>query len=447
MISVIAAFAISPALSAPSQIPNFGLLSDVSSRRSPVTGSALFEQEPQQSKGQVLHDVFDLLDKKYVRNLDSQKLFDESLKTLLKGLDPHSVYMGPEEAKEFRLNLKDRFAGIGVILKTDSPSKYPEVAARFLNGPAARAGIQKGDQIVDIEGQSTHGVAPDAYFTKLRGEVGTSVRLSIRRPGDDRIRSLSIRRATIRVSSVRGLDLTENGFWLDKSSGIGYIRISGFREDTTRIFKTTYSRIKKDGLRALAIDLRSNPGGLLSAAVDIADIFVDSGIIVRSVGRDGKEKKWMARKGEDVSLPIVVLVNEETASASEILSACLQDHKRAVVVGIRSFGKGSIQQLFDVGKSGALVKLTTAHYFPASGRNIDKLNKPEGTDVWGISPDPGLEVPLEQAERETWSNGFFPRDNQVGTDLDMPPYDVSSDKVLEAARQALKRTLNLSTKG
>lgn len=275
------------------------------------------------------------------------------------------------------------------------------------------------------------------------GPVGTSVTVVVRRAGQERIKTFSIRRNTIRLSSVRGLDPSKNSIWLDQESGIGYIRISKFAEDTVAGFRTKFSQLKNRGMRALAIDLRSNFGGLLSAAVKIADKFVDSGLIVRSVGRGGKEEKWMAHKGEQLDMPIAVLINEDTASASEVFTACLQDHHRAQIVGSRSYGKGSIQQLFDVGKDGAMVKLTTALYYPPSGRNIDKSNKPEGSDEWGILPDSGLEVKLGQAENEAWLTKFFAMDDNVGTDTDMPPYDVSADKVLLAARDALKKTLGL----
>ncbi|MBV6457319.1 MAG: hypothetical protein HONBIEJF_00427 [Fimbriimonadaceae bacterium] len=424
MLAILAALTISPIFGSP-----------------PAQSQALETPKPgaKQEKGRILGDVFDLLDAKYVRGLDSDKLFQNSLKALLEGLDPHTQYFDPEEAKQFRQNLKNSFGGIGIIIKTDA-SHHPAVEARFLNAPAARAGIQKGDLIVEVDGQSTRGWTQDQVAGKLMGKVGTTVRVSVRRTGDEK-QTFSIRRATIAMSSIRGLDPGENGQWLDKSAGIGYVRIVRFAEDTANGFRSAYSRLKKEGVRALVIDLRGNVGGLLSAAVKTADIFVDSGIIVRSVGRDGKEERWMARKGEDLTIPIAVLVDGETASSAEVLAACLQDHRRAIVVGVRTYGKGSIQQLFDVGKSGAMVKLTTAHYFPASGRNIDKLSRPAGSDMWGVSPDPGLEVNLDQAEREAWATAFFSRDGQVGTDLDVPPYASSSDKVLMAARDALKRAM------
>jgi carboxyl-terminal processing protease len=442
MFATLAAFAFTPLLLQPAPISSTRLKNPAIAR-SHVTQGPNQEQRARQEKGRVLSDVFDLLDSKYVRELGSDKLFDSGLKALLKDLDPHSRYFNPREAKEFRSGLKDEFAGIGVLLKPETPSGHPEVLGRFLNAPAARAGIQKGDLIVEVDGQSTRGWAFEKIAGHLMGPVGTTVNVSVRRTGDEKIKTFPIRRNTIHLSSIRGLDRSENAIWLDENSGIGYLRISRFAEDTYPGFRAAFSKLKKKGMRALAIDLRSNFGGLLSAAVKTADIFVDSGLIVRSVGRGGKENKWTARKGEEVAMPLAVLINEDSASASEVFTACLQDHHRAVVVGVRSYGKGSIQQLFNVGKEGAMVKLTTALYYPPSGRNIDKLNKPAGSDEWGISPDPGLEVKLEKAEDEAWKQTFFEMDDKVGTDADLPPYASSSDKVLMAARDALKKALGI----
>jgi carboxyl-terminal processing protease len=442
MLATLAAFAFTPFLLQPTPIGSARFEDPAVARRQVADRSDLQQGAPQ-DKGRVLSDVFELLDNKYIRELGSDKLFDSGLKALLKDLDPHSRYFNPQEAKEFRRGLKDQFAGIGVILKPETTAEHPEVMGRFLNAPAARAGIQKGDLIVEIDGKSTRGWPFEKIAGHLMGPVGTRVSVSVRRSGQEKIKTFSIRRNTIQLSSIRGLDRSESAIWLDEKSSIGYIRISRFAEDTVSGFRSAFSQLKKRGMKALAIDLRCNFGGLLSAAVKTADIFVDSGLIVRSVGRGGKENKWTAHKGEEVAMPIAVLINEDSASASEVFTACLQDHHRALIVGVRSYGKGSIQQLFDVGKDGAMVKLTTALYYPPSGRNIDKLNKPQGSDEWGISPDPGLEVKLEQAENEAWKQTFFAMDDKVGTDADLPPYASTSDKVLMAARDALRKALGI----
>jgi carboxyl-terminal processing protease len=434
MLAIFAAVTISPTLwSAPPPANSPGLT------LAPVFVNA--QQSPPQDPGRILNDVFGLLDKKYVRDLGSEKLFNSGLKALLEGLDPHTQYFNPQEAKQLRRSLEDKFGGIGVVFKPESSGEFPEVIARFLNAPAARAGIQKGDLVVEVDGQSTRGLAFEPFVSRIMGRVGTTVTLAVRRPGEEKLRTFSIRRATIRTSSIRGLDQSDDAFWLDKHSGIGYVRISRFTEDTVPSFRSALSRLKKGGVRAIVIDLRSNFGGLLSAAVKTADIFVDSGLIVRSLGRGGQEEKWIAHKGEEVTMPISVLVDQDTASASEVFSACLQDHHRALIVGVRSFGKGSIQRLFKVGRDGALLKMTTALYFPPSGRHIDKLTRPTGSEEWGVTPDPGLEVKLEEAEKEPWLKNFFAMDDQVGTDMDMPAYSSSSDKVLLAARDALRKSL------
>jgi carboxyl-terminal processing protease len=446
MLAILAAITITPVVSL-THAPVRSGTATLSSTGPHVVGKLVSDNlafRAEQDKGRVLSDVLDLLGDKYIRELDSDKLFNGGLKALLEGLDPHTQYYSPEEAKQFRLNLKDKFGGIGVILKPETPSKYPEVTARYLGAPAARAGIQKGDLIVEVDGQSTQGLSYEKIANLLMGRLGTTVNVKVRRSDNHAAKTFSIRRGTILTSSIRGLDQTENGFWLDDNSGIGYVRISRFAEDTVPGFRSTFSKLKKKGMRALAIDLRSNFGGMLSAAVQTADIFVDSGLIVRSVGRKGEEEKWTARKGEEITMPIAVLVNEDSASASEVFTACLQDHRRAIVVGSRSFGKGSIQRLFKVGKEGAMVKMTTALYYPPSGRNIDKLNKPAGSEEWGISPDPGLEVKLDEAENEAWHKVCYDLDDHVGTDMEMPPHQWSSDRTLMAARDALRKALNIS---
>jgi carboxyl-terminal processing protease len=271
--------------------------------------------------------------------------------------------------------------------------------------PAYKAGIQAGDRILEIEGKSTEGITNlDDAVSKLKGEAGTSVTLTILHRGQRTPEKLTITRELVHVETVLGERRKQDDTWdfmLDADKKIGYIRITGFSRDTARDVEAALKDLESQKLRGLILDLRSNPGGLLTSAVEISDLFVADGRIVSTSGRNTDERKFDARKpGTYEGFPMAVLVNRYSASASEIVSACLQDHKRAVVVGERTYGKGSVQNVVELENGKSAMKLTTAGYLRPNGKNIDKdVARQQGSSEWGVSPDEGLEERVGDEER------------------------------------------------
>ncbi len=261
---------------------------------------------------------------------------------------------------------------------------------------------------------STEGMIPDKAVEVLTGRPGTPVALTVLHEGDEKAEKISVTRAIIDVPSVLGDIRKPDDSWdfmYDKQDRIAYVRITSFIQNTTEELKRALSDLKAEGMRGLIIDLRDNPGGLLSAAVEISDLFVSEGLIVSTKGRNTVTKTYEAQKeGPHEDIPIVVLVNQNSASAAEILSACLQDHKRAKIVGQRTYGKGSVQNIIELEDGNSVLKLTVATYQRPSGKNIHRFKNAKDSDEWGVSPDPGLEVKLSPGDFQTWFLGRRERD-------------------------------------
>ncbi|MBV8233821.1 MAG: S41 family peptidase, partial [Planctomycetaceae bacterium] len=234
----------------------------------------------------------------------------------------------------------------------------------------------------------------------------TSVKLTVLHEGTEKAETLSMTRAIIDVPSVLGDNRKSDDAWdfmLDKENKIGYLRITSFIQNTTEELKKALDELKAEGMKALILDLRDDPGGLLGAAVEVSDLFVDEGLIVSTKGRNTISKTYEAEKeGTCDDFPMVVLVNQNSASAAEIVSACLQDHNRAVVVGQRSYGKGSVQNIIDLEDGKSVLKLTVATYQRPSGKNIHRFKNAKDSDEWGVSPNPGMEVKLTTSQYTSW---------------------------------------------
>ena len=234
----------------------------------------------------------------------------------------------------------------------------------------------------------------------LTGRPGTDVKLTVLHEGSEDPETMTITRAIIDIPSVIGDQRKPNDQWdllIDKDKKIGYVRVTGFNEHTADELHKLLDQLKEEGGKGLILDLRDDPGGLLSSAVEISDMFLDKGEIVSTKGRNTQPRHFEAQKDspfEDASIPMVVMVNQNSASASEIVAAALQDHKRAAVVGQRSYGKGSVQNLIDLEGGNSVLKLTVASYYRPSGENIHRFKNAKTTDKWGVSPDPGMEVKL-----------------------------------------------------
>ncbi|SHE78490.1 carboxyl-terminal processing protease [Desulfacinum infernum DSM 9756] len=315
-------------------------------------------------------DVMNLVQEHYVEEVDSQTLIYGAISGMLHELDPHSSFLRPEDYKELEIETKGKFGGIGIEITIRNG--VLTVVAPLEDTPADRAGIQANDQIIKIDGAPTQEMSLMEAVQKMRGPKGTKVRLTILREGARKPLEFELVRDIISIRSVRTRPLEK---------GYGYVRISSFQSGTGRDLRKTLEKLEKeDGpLQGLILDLRNNPGGLLDQAVAVADEFLDEGLIVYTGGRrESQQMKFEAHKGSARHpYPIVVLVNGGSASASEIVAGALQDHKRAVIIGEPTFGKGSVQTVIPL-KDGSAVRLTTSLYYTPSGRSIQAK---------GIHPD------------------------------------------------------------
>jgi carboxyl-terminal processing protease len=317
----------------------------------------------------VFAEVFGRIKSDYVERVPDKKLLEEAIQGMLNGLDPHSSYLNEEEYRELRVGTSGEFGGVGIEVGMEDG--FIKVIAPIDDTPAARAGIKAGDTIIKLDDKPVKGMALDDAVKLMRGKPGTRIELTITREGREKPITVTLERAVIKVASVKGRVL---------EPGYLYVRLSQFQTHTAEDLVKTVSRLKGQGpVRGLILDLRNNPGGVLNAAVAVSDAFLDSGLIVYTEGRVKDSQLRFQAAPDDVldGAPMVVLVNGGSASASEIVAGALQDHKRAVVMGRQTFGKGSVQTIIPINERTAL-KLTTARYFTPKGRSIQ---------AEGIKPD------------------------------------------------------------
>jgi carboxyl-terminal processing protease len=329
----------------------------------------------------VFAEVFGRIKSDYVEPVPDKKLVEQAIQGMLNGLDPHSGYLNEEEYRELRVGTSGEFGGVGIEVGMEDG--FLKVIAPIDDTPAARAGIKAGDIIIKLDDKTVKGMALDDAVKLMRGKPGTKLDLTITREGREKPFEVTIERAVIKVVSVKGRVL---------EPGYLYIRLSQFQTHTAEDLIKTISRLKSQGpVRGLILDLRNNPGGVLNAAVAVSDAFLESGLIVYTEGRVKDSQLRFQAAPDDVldGAPMVVLVNGGSASASEIVAGALQDHKRAVVMGQQTFGKGSVQTIIPINDRTAL-KLTTARYFTPNGRSIQ---------AEGIKPD------IELADVRVAKNG------------------------------------------
>ncbi|MEJ1296733.1 MAG: S41 family peptidase [Candidatus Sedimenticola sp. (ex Thyasira tokunagai)] len=320
-------------------------------------------------------EIFGRVKQDYVEPVEDRKLLEDAIRGMLSGLDPHSSYLGKEEYKELKVGTQGEFGGLGIEVGMEDG--FIRVISPIDDTPAQRAGIQAGDLIIRLDEKPVKGMSLDEAINEMRGEPGTELKLTIIREGKEKPVKLTIVRAIIKVASVKGRVLEE---------GYGYLRISHFQSRTTEDMLKRLSELKaesEEDLRGMVLDLRNNPGGILSGAVSVSDAFLTDGVIVYTQGREETSRMDFNAAPDDVleGLPIVVLVNGGSASASEIVAGALQDHKRAIIMGSKTFGKGSVQTIVPITEDTA-VKLTTARYFTPNGRSIQ---------AEGIKPDIEIE--------------------------------------------------------
>lgn len=319
---------------------------------------------------QIFSDVLDIVKENYVEEVENEELIEGAISGMLRTLDPHSSYLDPDAYKELQVETKGSFGGIGIEITIRDG--VLTVVSPLEGTPAYELGIQAGDQILRVDGEPTKEMTLMEAVKKMRGPKGTKVVLTIMREGFTKPEDFVITRATIAIKSVRTKNL---------EPGYGYVRLSQFQSSTARDLRKALAKLEKENqpLKGLVLDLRNNPGGLLDQAVKVSDEFLRDGLIVYTGGRlKSQDMRFEAHVNtRPHPYPVVVLVNEGSASAAEIVAGALQDHKRAVVVGVKTFGKGSVQTVMPL-RNGAALRLTTAIYYTPNGRSIQAK---------GIEPD------------------------------------------------------------
>lgn len=403
-----------------------------------------------------LADARAQIHKRHVNVTDDDELVraavDAGIRAMVAQLhDSHAIYLTQAEYERFRSRTDGVFGGIGVDVWS-TPAGL-EVLSREPNSPAAQAGILPGDIITHVDGQAVNKLTlVDAVNNLLNGPPDTDAELTIVRPSDSVAkppRAMRVRRTEIHVDSIRGWMRQGSGGWnyvLDPAERVAYVRLTKFTQDVDERLDSVMSGLLQQGLRGLILDLRDNTGGLLDSARETADRFLDAGLIVRTGGRRVDDKQWFAmRDGTYPAFPMVVLINGSTASAAEIVAGALRDHRRALVVGERSYGKGSVQEVVELDNNGGAIKLTTSYYFLPSGQCIDRTFRAGAKDAWGVLPSVEVAMPDRQRKKcvDAWrevTRELVPPSTQPTTQPAVEPVDATaaSKKLLEADLQLKK---------
>jgi len=322
-------------------------------------------------------EVLDKVNKDYVDEVDQNAVMDAAINGVLQSLDPYSSYMSPQMLSEMQTETSGKFGGLGIEVGMEAG--VVKVISPIDNSPASKVGIKAGDYIVKINDTQVQGKSLTEAVELMRGPVGTDIEITVRRVGEKKAMVFNITREIIKITSVRSKII---------DGDIGYIRLTSFNENSSDQFKEKIKDLKKNkDINSYILDLRNNPGGLLSQAIKITDFFLDNGEIVSTKGRKKTEsRKWYANKGDVIEgSTLVVLINYGSASASEIVAGALKDHKRAILVGENSYGKGSVQSIIPLKNNGA-IRLTISKYYLPSGKSISEI---------GVSPDIKVEEKSE----------------------------------------------------
>ena len=328
-------------------------------------------------------EVLEKINKEYVDEINQSESMDSAINGLLQSLDPYSAYMSPEIFNEMQTETSGEFGGLGIEVSMESG--VVKVISPIDDTPASRAGIKAGDYIVKINDTQVQGKTLSEAVDLMRGPVGSGIELTVRRRGEKKALTFTIVREIIEIKSVKA-DKLENS--------IGYIRLTSFNENSAKQIKDEIKKLENDReIKAYILDLRNNPGGLLSQAIEISDFFLDNGEIVSTKSRKASEnRKWFANKGDLTNgKSLIVLINYGSASASEIVAGALKDHKRAILLGENSFGKGSVQSIIPLKNKGA-IRLTVAKYYLPSGKSISEV---------GVSPDIEIEEETDEFRIKT----------------------------------------------
>jgi carboxyl-terminal processing protease len=410
----------------------------------PKTAETQAQKDDYYSLMKVFVDTFDQVERNYVKDVDRRELLQAAIEGMMSRLDPYSSYISPEEMARFSEAVDQEFGGIGIQVHKDEHTERLTVMSPLPGTPAYRAGIRAGDVIMEIDGKSTKGYSINTAVRLLKGKPGASVKIGVRHLGEDKTEQVALVRDIIHVATVLGDRYKPDGSWdfmLDKQNKIGYVRLTHFSRHSAIELEKAVNELLEEGMKGFVLDMRFDPGGLFSQATEISDMFIDGGTIVSTKGRNTPTRTWEAKKdGTFPNFPMAVIVNHFSASASEIVAACLQDHHRAVIVGERSWGKGSVQNVIELEGGSSALKLTTASYHRPSGKNIHRFPGATDKDEWGVMPDPGYEVKFTPVETTEYTDSYRPeRDvlNKTG-----PPKSDFKDRQLEKALEVVRGKLS-----
>ncbi|MTI10345.1 S41 family peptidase [Curvivirga aplysinae] len=348
----------------------------------------------------MLGDVMEHIRENYVDEVNEKDLIEAAIQGMLTSLDPHSTFLPPSDFEDMQQDTKGEFGGLGIEVTMEDG--WVKVVSPIDDTPAYKAGIEAGDYITHLDGEPVQGLTLDQAVERMRGMVGEDIVLTIARKGQEPF-DVTITRDTIKMRAVR---------YRMEDDDVGYIRISRFSEQTQPGLDKALKRLKEESegeLKGYVLDLRNNPGGLLNQAISVSDTFLERGIVVSTRGRDGRDAQdFRAGAGDDADgLPVVVLINGGSASASEIVAGALQDHGRAIIMGTKSFGKGSVQSIMPLSYGDAAIKMTTQRYYTPSGDSIQAT---------GIEPD----IIVEQARLETVESRFRTQESDLRNSLKNP---------------------------
>ena len=370
---------------------------------------------------ELLGDVFERIRAEHVQEVSDEDLVEAAVNGMLASLDPHSSYLSPKDFRDMQVHTRGEFGGLGIEVTMENG--VVKVVSPIDDTPAFRAGLKPGDLITHLDGEPIQGLSLAEAVEKMRGPVDTDLELTIRRANREPFK-VKITRAVIKIRSVRSRVESED---------IGYVRITSFNEQAGPDLEKAVAKLKEEAnLRGLVLDLRNNPGGLLDQSVAVADAFLESGEIVSTRPRRPDESQRFNAKEGDIAkgIPLVVLVNRGSASASEIVAGALQDHRRAIIMGTKTFGKGSVQTVIPLGPHGA-IRLTTAHYYTPAGRSIQAK---------GIDPN----IVVDQARPQTLESSSLREENLRGR-LDNPAAeeDENAPAAPERTDYQLSRAIDL----
>jgi len=353
-----------------------------------------------------ISEALSIIDENYVERVDDRELFEGAMQGMIGKLDQYSAFIPPSEYKNFQQSLDQEFGGIGIVVELDQEDHAISVMSPLVGTPAYRAGIRAGDTIVAIDGNVVADMELKEAVGLIRGPRGSKIKLLVLHDGDEQPEEITVKREIIPIQSVLGDRRNEDGSWeftLEDHPRVGYIRVTTFGDHTVEELREALTE-RSELVDGLILDLRDNAGGYLEAARAVCDMFIDQGVIVSTRGRGNElRSEYRATRGGTAfptQKPMVVLVNHYSASAAEIVAACLQDHERAVIVGERTWGKGTVQNVVPLEGGSSALKLTTASYWRPSNRNIHRMRDDTEAGDWGVRPNDGFEVKLDDAAAE-----------------------------------------------